>query len=199
MSRSAPLFGFLLSGLVLSALPLVAVARHVHIDAQTQYLTLPVKVQYDEKTNRADISLEFENLNLDEMNGADAFLVGQTIYVHLARGPETVAYPFAVTAQQPRFNPEAQSLALLGTVKETKPDEVSIAFRFQSLHPTSEFRPILRRAAGGSTAVELAINKRAQARIHGLDVDGEYYPYRVIEKPELEGWTQKGARIIPAK
>ena len=137
-----------------------------------------------------DIKSEINTLDLSELTGTNNLQVRDTVYIHMAMGPGKIAYPFGVSRERPKTRKNTYAFAIRGTVTQRDGDQVTLRYNFEKFLPTHEMKPLVHTGTNPGTEVEIAINRKAVARLVAVKIDGVRYPYRVIEKPVLKGFTQ---------
>ena len=190
MTPYRPLMTTILTGIILGGFPLMAIARHSYIEEQDVRLIVPSNISPRADVENFDIWSDINRLDLDQLSGPDSFLRGQTIYVHFSRGPDKIAYPFAVTNQRPD-SLEKNVFVVRGKVTGRDDSALIIRYNFETFLPSRDIKQLIMNNPSASVMVELAINDQGAARLTTIEIEGEEYPYRKIEVPAaLEGFTQ---------
>ena len=181
------LTGVLVSGMLLAGLPFMAIAKHWHIEAKDVRFEIPTSVTTKFNSENVDLWTEINTLDIAELSGADHIKQWDTIYVHMAKGPDLIAYPFAVTHEMPRTIRDGYAFSVKGTVTEREGSIITLKYHFESFLPPRQVRHLITDPDTPNTTIELAVNKQAVARLVSVNINGVRYPYRVLEKPVLRG------------
>ncbi len=189
MAQNPSLSGIFLSGFILAGLPFVAIAKHWHVAAQDARFEMPSQLTI-EPLGSVDIQSEINKLDLSELTGTDNVREWDTVYVHMAYGPNLIAYPFGISKTKPRIRKGDQAFALRGTVTKKEDTTITVHYNFETFSPSGEMKPLLFGDRAADTKVEIAVNRASVARLVAVEVDGVRYPYRVMEKPVLKGLTR---------
>ena len=180
------LSGMLISGILLAGLPFVAIAKHLHIEDQDIRFAVPSEITSSYSSENVDSATEINTLDLSELTGSDNLKVWDTVYIHMAPGPDLIAYPFAVTHEMPNTRRDPYAFSIRGTVTEREGDIIKMRYNFETFLPTQDLKPVLESGPRTQTAqIELAVSPQAIARLVAVNIEGVRYPYRVIEKPVL--------------
>jgi len=189
MTRQRTFWTTIITGLILAGFPLLAIARHSYIQDQDVHFEVQSSVSPRADVENFDIWSDINMLDLSELSGSDAFLRGQTVYVHMSKGPQRIAYPFAVTSEPPE-NPEASVFAIRGKVTGREGDTLIVRYNFETFLPPNDLRSVIRLAPNQPAKTVLAVNNQGMARLVSVEVDGKSYAYRKLSVPELNGLTQ---------
>ena len=190
MNRVRTLSATLLTGILLAGFPLLAIARHSYIEDQDIRFSVPSNISPRADVENFDIWSDINKLDLGDLSGPDGFLRGQTIYVHFSMGPNTIAYPFAVTTQRPS-NLDNKVFVIRGKVTGREDNSLIVRYNFETFLPSKTIKQLVHDAPSAPAMVELAVNDQGIARLLAVEIDGQKHPYRKIEVPEaLEGFTQ---------
>ena len=190
MSRMRTLSASFMTGIILAGFPLLAIARHSYIEDQDIRFSVPSNISPRADIENFDIWSDINKLDLDQLSGRDGFLRGQTIYVHFSKGPNTIAYPFAVTSQKPE-NLGQNVFVIRGKVTGRENNNLVIRYNFETFLPSKKVKQLIHETPSSTAMVELAVNDQGIARLFAIEIEGKKYPYRKIEVPEaLEGLTQ---------
>ena len=190
MTLKISIWRTLVCGAILSAMPLAAIARHLHIENSDDRLILEAKLLPITASGNYSVETILHSLDLTELNGPDRFKTGDEVYVHMARGPGKIAYPFAVTAQKPGADNTNTAFAIRGFVAQQIEDKLSVRYRFENFIPNGNLKANLAQRITTSATLELNVNDNATARIMSLEIDGKSYTHRVIENPVDPALTQ---------
>lgn len=183
--------GMILSGVLLAGLPFLAIAKHWHIESNDVRFEVPSTLFSSFDTENVDSLSEINTLDLSELTGTDNLRVWDTAYLHMAPGPDLIAYPFAITHEMPNTHRDPYAFSIRGTVVEREGDIIRMRYNFETFLPTHDLKPVIEMGAREQGAtIELAVNQQAVARLVAVNIEGVRYPYRVIEKPVLKGLTQ---------
>lgn len=182
--------GVIISGLILAGLPFLAIAQHWHVQASDARFTVPAKLSVHSYTENVDIYSEINRLDLDELSGTDNIRERDTVFVHMASGPGTIAYPFGISKSRARTRTEEHAFSVRGTVMARKGKIIDVKYNFETFLPTREMKAVISRSPSRYVNIELAANQQSVTRLVAVQIDGMRYPYRVIEKPVLKGLTQ---------
>lgn len=180
----------LVSGLILAGLPFVAIAQHWHITSKDMRFELPTELTASETNGNVEIRSEINQLDLNELTGTDNVRKWDTVYIHMASGPGLIAYPFGISKNRPRGRRDRHAFTLRGFVTERTDDIISLRYSFDNFLPSQDMKPFLRGKTYAQTRVEVAVNSHAVPRLVAVELDGNKYPYRVIEKPVLKGFMK---------
>lgn len=181
------LSGVIVSGMLLAGLPFVAIAKHWHIEAKDVRFEVPSSVSTKFSSENVDLWTEINTLDISELTGTDHVRQWDTIYVHMAKGPDLIAYPFAITHEMPRAKRDGYAFSVRGTVTEREGTTIKLKYHFETFLPPRQVRNLITDPDNTNTTIELAVNKQAVARLVSVNINGVRYPYRVLEKPVLRG------------
>lgn len=184
------LTGIIISGILLAGLPFVAIAKHWHIEAQDVRFEILTDISYKSGSENVDLWTEINTLDLSELTGADNLRQWDSVYVHMAKGPDLIAYPFGVTHEMPRVRRDGYAFSIKGTITEREGDTIKLRYHFETFLPPRPVRNLIADPDHAGTKIELAVNKQAVARLVSVNIDGVRYPYRVLEKPVLRTTSQ---------
>ncbi len=190
MTRKRTLISTLLTGILLAGFPLMAIARHNYIQEKDVKFKVQTSITPRVNVENFDIWSDINRLDLDEMTGGDSFLRGQTVYVHMSKGPEQIAYPFAVTADMP-VSKEIDVFAIKGKVTGRQDNMLLVRYNFETFLPAENLREAVYTHPNAASSAILAINDDGIARLVSVEMDGITYPYRRIDGFTLNGLTQK--------
>lgn len=189
MNRKHTIGALLLTGVLLAGFPLGAIARHSYIQEQDVRFEVKSAISPRVGVENFEIWSEINFLNLTELSGGDNYLRGQTVFVHMSKGPGNVAYPFAVTSDRPITN-DTSVFAIRGKVTGRENNFLQVRYNFETFLPPKEIRSIFRNNPNSPSTAMLAINDQGVARLVSVDVNGETYPYRKTDVPALNGLRQ---------
>ncbi len=188
MAKTSPI-GAILSGIVLAGLPLLAIARHRHIETQDVRFVVPATVMPRSDVENLDIWSEINSLDLSELSGTNMVQRGDVVYIHMAAGPDKIAYPFAITPYRPDSD-GTTFFSIRGKVTDRQDDTIIVRYNFETFLPPQALKTVVRQRSDYKASVEVAVNQKAIGRLLAVEVDGVRYPYRMIENPLLKGFTQ---------
>jgi hypothetical protein len=184
--RSPSRVGVIISGVLLAGIPLLAIASHLHIESQDIRFEIPSALVPRANVDNIDIWSEINELDLSEMSGTDAISRWDDVYIHMATGPNLIAYPFAVTHDRPETHKDGYAFSIRATVIDKADKIITLRYNFESFLPTRELRPRLQTELSTRANIELAVNKHGVARLVAIKLDGLRYPYRVMDSPVFE-------------
>ena len=180
----------MIAGLILAGLPFVAIAQHWHITSKDARFEVLTELSVKPDAANVEITSEITQLNLSELTGTNNIKRWDTVYVHMASGPGLIAYPFGISKDRPRGRRDKHAFSLRAFVTEREDDLITLKYSFDTFLPSQDMKPLLRGATYPQTRVEVAVNSQSVARLVAVELDGVRYPYRVIEKPVLKGFTR---------
>jgi len=189
MNKKRTFGALFLTGILLAGFPLGAIARHNYIQEQDVKIEVKSAISPRAGAENFEIWSEINFLNLAELSGGDNFLRGQTVFVHMSKGPENVAYPFAVTTDRPVTN-DTSVFAIRGKVTGRENDSLQVRYNFETFLPPKEIKSIFRSNPNKPSTAMLAINNQGVARLVSVQVDETVYPYRRMDVPALNGLSQ---------
>ncbi len=189
MNKKRTIGALFLTGILLAGFPLGAIARHNYIQEQDVKIEVKSAISPRVGAENFEIWSEINFLNLAELSGGDNFLRGQTVYVHMSKGPGNVSYPFAVTSDRPITN-DNTVFAIRGKVTGRENDSLQVRYNFETFLPSTDVKSIFRKNPNAPSTAMLAINEQGVARLVSVQVDGKTYPYRRMEVPALNGLSQ---------
>lgn len=183
----ASLSGIIISGLLLAGLPFLVIAKHWHVESRAPRFELMSEISVLPDAENMELRSEINRLDLSELSGTDAVEPRDSIYVHMATGPGMIAYPFSVTREKPMSKTDGYAFSIRGSVVERKDDIITVRYNFETFLPSRKLEQKLIARQTPNARIELAVNEQSIARLVNVRVDGESYPYRVIERPVLGG------------
>ena len=189
MSRKRTFFSTVLTGVILAGFPLMAIARHNFIQDKDVKFEVQTSITPRVNVENFDIWSDINRLDLRELTGGNKFLRGQTIYVHMSKGPGTIAYPFAVTPEEPE-NIDKEVFFLKGRVTGRQDDMLLVRYNFETFLPTEELRDVVYSDPNAPSSAILAINDQGIPRLVSIKVEGKTYPYRRMDGFGFKGFTQ---------
>ncbi len=189
----------ILTGAILTGLPLAAIARHIHNEVTDIRIELPVEIMTELGSERLLLKSSISTLNLKDINGADRVDVGDSIFVHMARGPDKLAYPFAVTRNSPTAENRSFVFSIKGQISYANADLVKVSYPFENFVARPALIDRLNDGPAKQSSIELIVKPNRVARLAAVKIEDQRYDHPVIEKPELFGFTHLGAKTIPAK
>lgn len=189
MNKKRTIGALLLTGILLAGFPLGAIARHNYIQEQDVQFEVNSAISPRVGVENFDIWSEINFLDLTELTGGDSFLRGQTVYVHMSKGPGKVAYPFAVTSDRPETN-DTSVFSIKGRVAGRQNDHLQVRYNFETFLPPETVRNIFLSDPNTPSSVVLAVNNQGVPRLVSVEIDQQSYPYRKMDVPALSGLTQ---------
>ena len=186
-------------GLILAGMPLVAIARHLHVHDSNLRIQVPLEISQTLGSNQIVLQTPLHAIDIDQITGVDEVTPGDTVYVHMARGPDRIAYPFALTRTPPDQNKSDHFFALRGWVRGINNSQITLGYRFDTASLSTELDQALSAQPDAQLSAEIAIKDKGTSLLTAIYVGEERIAQRVIENPELKALTQRGAKIIPAK
>ncbi len=189
MSRPSPA-GIVISGIILAGLPFIAIAQHWHVESKDVRFAVPSQLEPQPYSENVDIDTEINRLNLDDLSGTDNIQVNDKVYIHMATGPDLIAYPFGISKNKARTRRGEHAFAIRATVTSREDREIEVRYNFETFLPSRNMKSVLSAMRNIPAAVELSVNQNSVARLVAVNIDGTRYPYRVIEKPVLKGLTR---------
>ena len=133
---------YIVAGLMLAALPFLAVLHQSYkIDHGTP-LRLPVqitRVQDQGFFPKLSLRTSLNHISTNSVAGENHFVPGRPVFVFLAPGPRDIWYPYAVSKKPPQRNCEQPDcLVLRGKVKSVEQDRLSIRYQYEDFTPSPE-------------------------------------------------------------
>lgn len=189
MNRRRTIGALFLTGVILAGFPLGAIARHNYIQEKDVQFEVTSAISPRVGVENFDIWSEINFLDLSELTGGDNFLRGQTVYVHMSKGPEKIAYPFAVTAERPETN-DPTVFSIKGRVAGRQNNHLQIRYNFETFLPPDSVRTIFLNDPNTPSSVVLAVNNQGVPRLVSVEIDQQSFPYRKMDVPALSGLTQ---------
>lgn len=189
MNKKRTFGALVLTGVLLAGFPLGAIARHNYIQEQDIQFEVPSAISPRIGVENFDIWSDINFLDLNELTGGDNFLRGQTVYVHLSKGPNKIAYPFAVTADRPETN-DPNVFSIRGRVAGRQNNHLQVRYNFETFLPPEQVRSIFLSAPNTPSSVILAVNDQGVPRLVSIEIEDKSFPYRKMEVPALSGLTQ---------
>jgi len=98
----------------------------------------------------------------------------------MAKGPDTIAYPFAITNNKPR-NLEPRVFTIRGKITGVENNHAIIRYNFETILPSKKIRQRFKTIADTKSEARLAVNKQGVPRLVSLGIDGETFKYRRAE------------------
>lgn len=182
--------GMIFCGLILSGLPLLAVARHSHVENNQVNFSVPATISSRADSTQVSIWSDINVLNLSNLSGSDRIRRGETIYVSLAQGPNNIAYPFAVTHDKARTSIIDTAFTIKGTVTEVDNNRLIIRYSFESFIPVGDLAKRLNQHPIIDATLDLSVNNQSVPRMTSITIDDEIYAQRVMDAPLLKGFIQ---------
>ncbi len=181
-----------LTGLILSAVPVLSLASQSLNTPNTTTLLLPATIEYQDGGMQARSNLN--TLDLSQMAGDNNMAVGDVVYVHIETSGAKISYPFAISQNRPDnsgvnsdANNDSHTITLRGIVTDRVDDRLYIRYLFEALPKHAELSRALaqiektheekrEKKAGSKVELELSVNRRAVARVTAVRLDGKLYP-----------------------
>ena len=189
MNRRRTLITTIITGLVLAGFPLIAIARHSFIQDKDIHFSVQSSISPRADVENFDIWSDINMLDLKELSGSDRFLRGQSVFVHMSKGPGNIAYPFAVTSEQPK-SLEDSVFTLKGKVTGRENNTLVVRYNFETFLPPKDLKKAVMSSPNTPAISVLAINDQGTPRLVSVELNGKTYPYRKMDAPELNGFTQ---------
>lgn len=191
----------ILTGLILSALPLSAIAAQSTRIATGRILTLPFtldRMQPDPLMPIMDIGVYINRLNLDRLAGDNKFQIGQTAFVFLKQNGSE-AYPYAILHNVNGQNGgvEDDSHMLRARVTEQDGPELTLEYGFERIAPPQRFIQDISKNMDQTLSVSLALSTDGRSSVAALYNGRKVYHQRVILKSVLLGRSSKSDKIAP--
>lgn len=175
-SRPVNLTRTILTGLALSAIPLVSLATQ-SFGTDTRLLSLPATL-YETKGSYA-LKTDLHTLDLNQLAGGDDFAMGDVVYVHLQRYKKQTSYPFAISQNRPK-KMDKSTVMLRGVVDERNGDTLSLRYFFEALPINKKLETAISNAVNTENTKQadiiLTVNKRAVGEVKSITVQGVDYP-----------------------
>ncbi len=189
MNKRRTFFASLLTGVVLAGFPLIAIARHSYVQDQDIHFEVSSTISPRSDVENFDIWSDINMLDLAKLSGSNNFLRGQTVFVHMSKGPNNIAYPFAVTSNRPE-NTDKSVFTIRGKVTGRDQTTLIVRYNFETFLPSKPIQKVVRSDPSREAKAVLAINDKGLARLVSVEIEGKSYPYRKIDLPALDGLTQ---------
>ncbi len=186
MNQKRTILGLLMTGILLAGFPLGAIARHNFIQEQDVRIEVMSAISPRVGAENFNIWSELNFLDLTELSGGDNFLRGQTVYIHMSKGPDEVAYPFAITSDKPVTN-DSSVFSIKGKVTGREDNSLQVRYNFETFLPPKDLKKIIRQNPNTPSSVHLAINEQGVPRLVSIEVGGELFPYRKLEISSFKG------------
>ena len=161
------------------------IAKHWHIENRAPRFVLSSMITPVPNAENMEIMTEINILDLDDLAGTDQIRSRDTVFVHMAMGPENIAYPFAITRDKPHAKSDNYAFYIKGQVVDVDSKIATIRYNFETFLPSRQLGERIGQTRNPDVQIELAVNDQAVARLVAVQVDGTKYPYRVIERPVL--------------
>jgi len=189
MNRKRTLFASVLTGVILAGFPLIAIARHSYVQDQDIHFEVNSTISPRSDVENFDIWSDINMLDLVKLSGSNAFLRGQTVFVHMSKGPNNIAYPFAVTSDRPETT-DKTVFTIRGKVTGRDTTTLIVRYNFETFLPSKPIQKIVRAHPSNEAKTILAINDKGVARLVSVEINGKNYPYRKIDLSSFDGFTQ---------
>lgn len=190
MNRKRTVLASLATGVILAGFPLVAIARHSYIQEQDTHFTVEANISPRSDVENFDIWSDLNMLDLESLSGGNNFLRGQTVFVHMSKGPNNIAYPFAITADRPNVIDDAV-FTIRGKVTGHQDAKLIIRYNFETFLPSEAIKNVVRSDPASPAKTILAINDKGAARLVSVEIGGNIYPYRKMELPSFESFSKQ--------
>lgn len=188
MTRQRALLSTILTGILLAGFPLMAIARHNYIQEKDVKFEVQTSITPRVNVENFDIWSDLNRLDLEDLTGNDNFLRGQTVFVHMSKGPNAIAYPFAVTSEKRQS--EKDVFSIKGKVTGRQDNMLLVRYNFETFLPSDALREVVYSTPTAKSSAVLALNDQGVPRLVSVTVDGKIYPYRRSEGFALNGLTQ---------
>lgn len=155
----------------------MAIARHSYIQKSDIHFEFQSIISPRADVENFDIWSDLNMLDLNEMFGDNRFVRGQTVYVHMSKGPGNIAYPFAVT----RYKPDSINRSIFmikGKVSGIEAGQLLVRYNFEKFLPSSDLKSLVRTTRVQQGKTMIAINDQGVARLVSVSISGETYAYR---------------------
>ncbi len=180
MKPSRSIARTVLTGLILSAVPVLSLASQSMNRSSTTALLLPATIEHQDGGLQARSNLN--TLELSQMAGDDNMAVGDVVYVHIETSGEKVSYPFAISQNRPDnsgANNDTNTITLRGIVTDRVDDKLYIRYLFEALPKQAALSRALAKVenkGGNKAELELSVNRRAVARVTAVRLAGKLFP-----------------------
>jgi len=179
--------------------PLVAIARHFHVQPTDFRFHVPANISQTLGEDRISIKTPIHILDMSTLTGVDDVSPDDIVYVHMAKGPDFLAYPFALTRSRPSTTDSPEMFSVRAQVVKMDQNNVSLRYTFDTISLTSALDEALIRNADISVKAEITVRPNASPLLTAIIIGEDRYSQRVIVKPELKAFTQRGASNIPIR
>jgi len=149
--------------------------------------------------DRISINTPIHILDMSTLTGVDDVNPDDLVYVHMAKGPEYLAYPFALTRSRPSQNNASEMFSVRAQVVEIDQNDVTLRYSFDTAALSKTLDDALNRNTNKSVKAEIAVRPNAAPLLTAIIIGEDRFSQRVILKPELKAFTQRGASNIPIK
>ena len=190
MIRPISFFRVWLAGLIMGVMPFIAIANHLYIQSQDEKFEIIAQFSMRAGTDLYEITSELNHLSLSELSGADEFKRGETVFVHMAKGPEAIAYPFALTTHSAKAFDE-NAFTLKAVIVEADTETVNLRYNFEKFLPSRDLKQRLSQKISLPTKIELAVNSHSVPRLSAVIVDGQKFAHQVIDESFLDVLYQR--------
>lgn len=205
----------ILTGAILTALPLSAIAAQSSRITTGQIVTLPFTishVQTDELFPLIDIQVYLNRLNLDRLAGDNNFEIGQTAFVFLKQSGSE-AYPYAILRTAPSALPELppndadelNNIAANDThmirarVTDQIDNQLILDYGFERISPQQSFIQDITSRPNQPLSLSLALSSDGRSSVATLYNGKTAHDQRVILKSVLLGRSNKSDNIAPPR
>jgi len=173
MPKLRRISSYVLSGLVLTATPVLALGNYYRFDNQDIILKIDVKLI--DAPNGPLLNVPFERLNLNTLAGDETFKTGDVVYVHTAIQNTSILYPFAIS--QNRTGKSENVASIRGIVTSINANTLTVDYNLNRL--AERFQTNSQLFSYESVKAEISVNNRAVARLRALIVNGKRYPAKL--------------------
>ena len=169
----------ILTGIILSAIPILSVASQSLTAPMMRTVNMPASIA---KTSKGlELKTSFNSLSLASLAGVSNMRIGDVVYVHINQRGGEAHYAYAVSQNRPPHS-DTDTLTLRGVVTNIEQGRVSLTYLFETLPPIRDLSDVIKTNAPARTPtpafVEIGVNRRAVAHVRSVTVEGEVYPIR---------------------
>ena len=170
MAKAGRISRYILSGIILTILPLISLVSYYQSDSQD--VVLNIDTQFVETAAGKRLNIPFNNLNLSALAGDEDFKVGDVIYVHSVFEKGRVLYPFAISQNRPEKSDGV--ISMRGVVTQQDNNNVKIDYQFGAL--AQQLAKTITVPMIEDMKAEISVNSRAVVRLRALIINGTRYP-----------------------
>ncbi len=176
MKPSRSIARTVLTGLILSAVPVLSLASQSLNTPRTTALLLPATIEHQNGAMQARSNLN--TLELSQIAGDENMVIGDVVYVHIETSGAKISYPFAISQNRPTHT-DANTITLRGIVTDRVDDKLYLRYLFEALPKQVALTQALahtEKKGENRVELELSVNRRAVARVTAVRLDGKLYP-----------------------